>query len=1286
VKKRSHVNPCEALETRQLLTYTVFGTPGHDVFQVQPGASKRRIRGLFETPQRPSMIEALEPRRLLSTLTVNGTSGNDVIAVSHNGVSYNITVNGVLTTSGVNDSEIIIEALGGNDFCRVVSTGGAETVRFRGGLGDDDLFVAGGDFSGRIDGTVVFEENANAGQDDLTIEDAAAPNPNAWHVGTGYIYADEFATFDARVNFNTNVEAKVILQSALAETTFIDAPVEGVTINLGNGNDLIQYGGPSSQLNGFVLPMTVIGGGGTDRITFDDRGGDANVPRDYDANATSILNQTLTGIETAELYCRNRNGDVRSSIVFTGNATVSSFIGIYSDDAIDFTFGTAASRLDLDQFALRLEVDIRGDVSLFDQDANNSASSWNLFEASAGVQRLSKGTFLIDIIDDVDKVEIQCGSTNDVLYVQKQFNQIIAFRGNGGDDQVIPGGPNMATDLGAIFTNGFYFYGGPGNDYIELDDSASPANPSPNFFIGGLVNQPQNNSSAFRLNYSQDVEQIAVFANNDSTNIDFRVDEAQRMTINGSGGNDTIGNGEDFLSGLNSDLAGLATLSGGAGADVLAFRDEYAAVPGADLYTLTSNTFSYVNFFTGEAVYDGFETFYLYQSFENSTTNLVSKPSTMGVVIEAAGGNDVINVGGGDFDSNNWALTTLAGGAGTDTIVIDDRNDSYSFSETETLSVRPAEVTKGNARVDFTQFEAQQIFASGGGGGPALPGIIDLITTLPSMPAITITGAAARPVSLIVNDNISVGSDSYSLTATQLTKPGQNVTLNYSNVGVFTLQANTRTNSIFVGSTSGGVVLNGNNGDDIFTLGGGNLGTNLASSVAANGDGGFDRVVYDNAQDGVAGSATFANSTFTDVRTHTYSAEIVRYLAGPGGGTLRLNQVPAALHEVFNAIGTDTVLIGNGNLDANVLGQISVNGADVPDSVTIDDRLDNSINGDHYRFFGGPTNSFQKTLFGGALSPLITAPGVLPNSIVLQASDASNTANVEEFSAPLSLYMNAGNDAVTVADPSSVVNVDTGSELLSAITPRYDTVVVNSDFGAGDLPATVRLVANDIVGELTIRAGGKLIIEGEITAHVQDLFVNQGTVDLGGNMLINPGAASSATVTAWVRNGRNNGLWNGTNPNGAIHSLRSNSSALSDSIGYGQTPGIGQPSQLGITSIGGFAFHPFGNQTLLRYTLDGDADLNQTVNLDDFTALASSFGAAATWVRGDFDYSSSVDLNDFTALAANFGRSLPIDLPRTGVSHATTTPVFGSRRIGEGIDGHDDRHRMIESIEEQIVA
>ena len=57
------------------------------------------------------------------------------------------------------------------------------------------------------------------------------------------------------------------------------------------------------------------------------------------------------------------------------------------------------------------------------------------------------------------------------------------------------------------------------------------------------------------------------------------------------------------------------------------------------------------------------------------------------------------------------------------------------------------------------------------------------------------------------------------------------------------------------------------------------------------------------------------------------------------------------------------------------------------------------------------------------------------------------------------------------------------------------------------------------------------------------------------------------------------------------------------------------------------------------YVLAGDADRNETVDLDDFVILRNHFGQAGVFSQGDFNYDGVIDLADFVILRNNFGGS-----------------------------------------------
>jgi hypothetical protein len=169
-------------------------------------------------------------------------------------------------------------------------------------------------------------------------------------------------------------------------------------------------------------------------------------------------------------------------------------------------------------------------------------------------------------------------------------------------------------------------------------------------------------------------------------------------------------------------------------------------------------------------------------------------------------------------------------------------------------------------------------------------------------------------------------------------------------------------------------------------------------------------------------------------------------------------------------------------------------------------------------------------------------------------------------------------------------------------------------------------------GTVRVLAGAVLCNLGTVRNSIGEPVI-AGTLDLaGGAYLGRPGpyALRADAIRALLVRGRNGGAWNGTNSaSGAIHSSLAASSPLRDAVGYGTG------AQVAPASVGSFSINP--DDVLVRYALEGDANLDARVNLADFNRLAAHFGAGSEWAHGDFDYSSTVNLSDFNALAFTFG-------------------------------------------------
>ncbi len=137
------------------------------------------------------------------------------------------------------------------------------------------------------------------------------------------------------------------------------------------------------------------------------------------------------------------------------------------------------------------------------------------------------------------------------------------------------------------------------------------------------------------------------------------------------------------------------------------------------------------------------------------------------------------------------------------------------------------------------------------------------------------------------------------------------------------------------------------------------------------------------------------------------------------------------------------------------------------------------------------------------------------------------------------------------------------------------------------------------------------------------------TFDITNNTVIINGAdipSEESWLLKKLASACNGGLWNGVG-------ITSSTAAASPLVyGVGFAPAT-DASVLGLLP----------GQVELKYTLDGDCNLDGRVNGADFAILAANFNKAAPdgWADGDFYYTGSVNGGDFALLVNNFNKSSP---------------------------------------------
>lgn len=357
--------------------------------------------------------------------------------------------------------------------------------------------------------------------------------------------------------------------------------------------------------------------------------------------------------------------------------------------------------------------------------------------------------------------------------------------------------------------------------------------------------------------------------------------------------------------------------------------------------------------------------------------------------------------------------------------------------------------------------------------------------------------------------------------------------------------------------------------------------------------------------------------------------------SGDSGDAITIESLPAGVGVTVNGgLGNDTVHLGGDTLTGglgNWGGQVTLTDDFGIDVISVNDvsstaghafELTNNL----VRRDGAPLASFttyERVIFNGG-------SGADTFTITTPASTLRTTVNG-----------GAGNDVI------DVVETGAGADLLVNPSDGPDDVNVNLD-GAG----SARVLFNSPPGSggyrsLSIGQGGSGVAfaGGARTVVVESLSIaGGGFLDLNDNALVVDYAAGAASplgdVGALLAAGRNGGAWNGA---GGINSTVASALTATNGLGFGEASAVLAtfPATFAGVAVDDTA-------VLVRYTLLGDANLDRTVGIADFSALAGAFNASGTpaWSNGNFNYDSSVDIADFSLLAGNFNVSLPSEPAR----------------------------------------
>lgn len=418
-----------------------------------------------------------------------------------------------------------------------------------------------------------------------------------------------------------------------------------------------------------------------------------------------------------------------------------------------------------------------------------------------------------------------------------------------------------------------------------------------------------------------------------------------------------------------------------------------------------------------------------------------------------------------------------------------------------------------------------------------------------------------------------------------------------------------------------------------------------AGSDTLIGSQGFDTFVWNpgDGNDTIEGgdgqdTLIFDGSDLSEKFDISANGDRVRLTRNVGGVTMDLGTVDAI---TVNALGgADTTTVND--LTGTTVTEINLNLAGAVGGTAADDQDDSVI-------FNGTNGADSIPVIGGSGVILVNDGGSLPYAMAIRAVEATDVLRINgngandtidaDLDTPVKLSVDGGAQTDTV----NVMGTAPGAAATVLPSTGDDTVNVNAD-GVG--VANVVFNTTQRIGQLNINTRGVATLTSggaKVLTTAGLVIAGSGRLDLSDNNFIldySTPASPISGIRSLLASGFNGGAWNGP---GIISSVAA--ARRETGIGFAEATDLftAFPATFKGQSID-------NTSVLLTHTLNGDADLNGTVNLQDFNRLSSSFGTSGKrWSQGDFDYNGTVDLSDFNRFAANFGRTATTLAPKTSV-------------------------------------
>jgi fibronectin-binding autotransporter adhesin len=408
--------------------------------------------------------------------------------------------------------------------------------------------------------------------------------------------------------------------------------------------------------------------------------------------------------------------------------------------------------------------------------------------------------------------------------------------------------------------------------------------------------------------------------------------------------------------------------------------------------------------------------------------------------------------------------------------------------------------------------------------------------------------------------------------------------------------------------------------------------------------------------------STTSTATFTGNSTLTNSGILTTSNTGTPS---TVNQI---IVKVLNNTSTGTV---NVNASLTVGGTVTNNG-------TIDIASNQTLN-----MTSGPTfnqNGGQINVSAGGILDLSNAALTLNGGTITLAAGASSQGvlrlGTTQFTgstttgtiASGTVGMGQSPGYVDLAGTTSTLAIGSGTQPAQVIisAPITDGGIVKSGAGTLELSGanTYALGTTVTAGKLLVEptspttsalpngplsiSGGTVQLVDNVTAgtalaasnvQLTSLSITgTGTLDIGNNRIIidyTTGNDPIASIESWI----SNGYYGVSGPAIISSDITTDDSASGLSYGIGYADGADN-------EVAGL---PSGEIEIM-YTLLGDANLDGTVNSEDFSPFSHNLGQSGqVWDDGDFNYDGTVNSEDFSSFSHNLGQTASLAASTAGV-------------------------------------